>query len=38
MTHDADILDLLLRHLDATYQNDIQEYPATTAEDLTLYE
>jgi hypothetical protein len=38
MTHDAEILELLLRHLNAIYQNNIQDYHSTTGEDLTLYE
>ena len=38
MTHDAEIHEVLLRHLNAIYQNDIQGYHATTGEDFTLYE
>jgi ketosteroid isomerase-like protein len=38
MTHDPEVLEFLLRHLNAIYQNDVQAYHATTAEDLTLYE
>jgi hypothetical protein len=38
MAHDPEILEFLLRHLNAIYQNDIQTYHATTAEDLSLYE
>ena len=38
MTHDAEILDFLLQHLNAIYQNDLQSYHATTSEELTLYE
>jgi hypothetical protein len=38
MSQDPEILEFLLRHLNAIYQNDIQTYHATTAEDLSLYE
>lgn len=38
MNNDPEILQFLLRHLNAIYQNDIQAYHATTAEDLSLYE
>ncbi len=38
MSQDPEILEFLLRHLNAIYQNDIQGYHATTAEDLSLYE
>lgn len=35
---DTEIHDFLLRHLGAIQNNDIPEYHATTAADLTLYE
>lgn len=38
MSHDPEILEFLLRHLNAVYQNSLQDYHATTGEDLTLYE
>lgn len=38
MPHDPEILEFLLHHLNAIYQNDVQTYHATTGEDLTLYE
>ena len=38
MSHDPEILEFLHRHLNAVYQNDLQDYHATTGEDLTLYE
>jgi hypothetical protein len=38
MTNDPEVMEFLLRHLSAVYQNDIQTYHATTAEDLSLYE
>jgi hypothetical protein len=38
MSQDPEILEFLLRHLNAIYQNDIQTYHTTTAEDLSLYE
>ena len=38
MTHDPEILDSLLQHLNAIYQNDAPAYHATTSRDLTLYE
>lgn len=38
MNNDPEVLEFLLRHLNAIYQNDIQTYHDTTAEDLSLYE
>ena len=38
MSYDADIHEFLLRHLEAIKNNNMEEYHATTAEDLTLYE
>lgn len=38
MIHDPEVHEFLLRHLNAVYQNDVQTYHATTAEDLSLYE
>lgn len=38
MADDPEVLEFLLRHLNAIYHNDIQTYHATTAEDLSLYE
>jgi hypothetical protein len=38
MNNDPEVLEFLLRHLNAIHQNDIQTYHDTTAEDLSLYE
>ena len=38
MALDAEILDFLLQHLSAIFQNDIPSYHATTSINLTLYE
>lgn len=38
MTLDTEVHELLMRHLQAIQENDIQGYKETTAEDLTLYE
>jgi ketosteroid isomerase-like protein len=38
MSHDSEIHEFLLNHLNAIQVNDIETYHATTAEDLTLYE
>lgn len=35
---EKEVLEFLLRHLQAIQENDIATYRATTAEDLTLYE
>jgi ketosteroid isomerase-like protein len=35
---EKEVLEFLLRHLQAIQENDIATYCATTAEDLTLYE
>lgn len=36
--NDSEVLEFLLRHLQAIQENDIATYRETTAEDLTLYE
>ncbi len=38
MSHDPEIHEFLLKHLNAIQNNDIETYHATTGEDLTLYE
>lgn len=38
MSHDSEILDFLLRHLNAIQDNNIPEYLASTHPELTLYE
>ena len=38
MSADAEIEPFLRRHLDSVFANNLAEYHASTAEDLTLYE
>lgn len=38
MQSDPEVLDFLLTHLQAIYENNIETYHATTSEELTLYE
>ncbi|HBX68452.1 MAG TPA: protein kinase [Chloroflexi bacterium] len=38
MSHDPEIHNFLLQHLQAIMENDIETYHATTSPDLTLYE
>lgn len=38
MSAEQEILEFLLKHLSAIFENDIETYHATTSEELTLYE